>query len=308
MHTPASLMAETGYPLPNTNFGWPFELWDDTNEGRHYTFREFLVLVVSYTSRNLTFDSDSIRAFAGIIRHMNSHKSYIGHLMGIPYVSLASGSQGLVDYVIAGLCWRHLASRWRGSAAMAVPRRRNAFPSWSWAGWAGAVAWTIFFAICGMEIFSLVDGFRCELRDGHVLPFSEYAKLRSSSSDREPPDVIALLFSAWLCPPEMFALSESPAGPFWGIAGYEWELYLSLFGGSPRDFLDALKSGSVQCILIGEGLIHSYFLVLEGEGPLMRRIGTVMARNRWRTGSGVVRRPFADHVKFDFPTTEFRLI
>lgn len=290
-------------------FGSPFGQWDDTEADWDHHFKKFLVFVTSYTSRNLTFDSDSIHAFTRILKQMESCNSYMGHLLGIPYVSpvpftpLQSTS---LDCVIAGLCWSHLGSCWSNSGQQ--PRRGDAFLSWSWASWAGAVSWTDLFTHDDMDIRSLVDSFRCELGNGAILSLSEYSELRLIH-DCEPPDVVALRFAAWLCPPDMLTLIERPAEPHWGIAGYKWELHLSLFGGSPREFLHAVKSGSLQCILIGGGLYNSFFLVLEKQGCSARRVGTGEAHwNQYQTRGRVIDNRFADHVKFDFLKTEFRLI
>ena len=113
----------------------------------------------------------------GILRYIKACRSYMGHLVGNPYVWPVpefSGSEKSVDCVIAGLCWRHLASCWQAqgidgensSSCRVVytkPRRREAFPSWSWPGWAGAVSWADLFTHSEMDLISLVYGFRCEL-------------------------------------------------------------------------------------------------------------------------------------------------
>ena len=259
-------------------FGSPFGRWENVDGHWDYHFRKYLVFVTCYTARDLAFDSDSIRAFMGILRYIKACHSYMGHLVGNPYVWPVpefSGSEKSVDCVIAGLCWRHLASCWQAqgidgenSSSCRVVytklRRREAFPSWSWPRWAGAVSWADLFTHSEMDLMSLVDGFRCELCEGVTnLSLSEYAKLRllpSSSlpgdddSKKEPPDVSALLFSAWVCPPEMLTLTETPKGPGWGMAGYVLEMHLSLFSGSPSRFLQAARFGRIQFVFVARGI------------------------------------------------------
>ncbi|KAI1751519.1 heterokaryon incompatibility protein-domain-containing protein [Xylaria castorea] len=126
-----------------------------------------------YSQRTLTFDDDSLTAFSGIIRMLESNNSTfpVRHIWGIPFFhpdddhlshdisrstyqsfqvapfwrTLSPGNvrsaqqadaEG-VDYLaflMLGLGWRH-------DHRSKPPRRRNNFPSWSWAGWEGSVFW-----------------------------------------------------------------------------------------------------------------------------------------------------------------------
>ncbi|KAI1340516.1 heterokaryon incompatibility protein-domain-containing protein [Xylariaceae sp. FL0016] len=134
----------------------------------------FIHCAEQYSKRSLSFDNDSLNAFSGIIRRLESVKKFpIRHIWGIPffhpdddglpaemlqasYQSLmipafwkTSGVENNVaaktpmasveqaDYLaflLLGLCWRH-------QETSKPPRRRNSLPSWSWAGWEGAIIW-----------------------------------------------------------------------------------------------------------------------------------------------------------------------
>lgn len=92
-------------------------------------FEEYLPPVCrhiqQYTSRRLTYPSDSLKAMLGIFNHLASSQNPGYHYWGIPILiekTASSATQGFV----AGLCWT-------GSAKERV--RRPAFPSWSWCGW-----------------------------------------------------------------------------------------------------------------------------------------------------------------------------
>jgi hypothetical protein len=78
----------------------------------------FATLLASYTSRKMTNESDSINAFLGILAVMKRRLFPSGFVFGLP---LHSHPQSLA--------WMH-DRRW-------VPKRRPAFPSWSWSGWEG---------------------------------------------------------------------------------------------------------------------------------------------------------------------------
>ena len=98
---------------------------------------EFTDMIGQYSSRSLTFERDSLNAFLGIANHLNELKHSILHLWGIPFFPLMqyrSISPALRDLSL-GLLWRHD----RQSAPPYIKTtRRLAFPSWTWAGWAGA--------------------------------------------------------------------------------------------------------------------------------------------------------------------------
>ncbi|KAI3325818.1 heterokaryon incompatibility protein-domain-containing protein [Xylariaceae sp. AK1471] len=127
-----------------------------------------------YSQRTLRFDHDSLTAFSGIIRMLESFTAFpVRHIWGIPFfhpdddslygdvsqstyqtfkvplfwktpalgcsssAQKASSDVEGVDYVaflMLGLGWRH-------NHSSKPPRRRNNLPSWSWTGWEGSVGW-----------------------------------------------------------------------------------------------------------------------------------------------------------------------
>ncbi|KAK9776534.1 putative Heterokaryon incompatibility domain-containing protein [Seiridium cardinale] len=92
------------------------------------------VHIGNYASRQLSYESDSLRAFAGIMSHL-SRETEQSYLWGIPY----DGGYKLKDSrrahrwsstarsLARSLCWFHMAPG---------VRRKHGFPSWAWAGWA----------------------------------------------------------------------------------------------------------------------------------------------------------------------------
>lgn len=104
--------------------------------------RIFEYNISRYSSRNLTYDYDSINAFRGVLR---TTKNFL-HTWGIPYAYPDNGGQyefnancynSLLDLGY-GLSWTHGTER-----RTSIPRRRRDFPSWSWIGWEGTVHWLI---------------------------------------------------------------------------------------------------------------------------------------------------------------------
>ncbi len=92
-------------------------------------------LIRDFTGRSLTFEADSIKAFAGILRKWSAQGPPMPHIWGLPFCEFwyqAAGSSPRVmgiGHLNQSLLWRH-----HGPA-----RRRLGFPSWSWAGWEGRV-------------------------------------------------------------------------------------------------------------------------------------------------------------------------
>lgn len=96
-------------------------------------FHQYISAVEDYTSRDLSYDADSLNAFRGIIERYSKLEQPLNAIWGMPY--LAQGTHRNV-YFSAFLTWTHIHSCWDGAKG---PRRRREFPSWTWAGWAGAV-------------------------------------------------------------------------------------------------------------------------------------------------------------------------
>jgi len=93
---------------------WPFHAltvkrWPD--------FGQYISYVKGYNSRNLTFESDALKAFTAILTAL-SPSFPGGFLFGVP--------EFLFD---VGLLW---------SARRPLKRRKD-FPSWSWVGWSGDI-------------------------------------------------------------------------------------------------------------------------------------------------------------------------
>jgi hypothetical protein len=131
-------------------FGLPFGAFDDRNKPWSYQFKKYLILATNFTSRDLSWDSDALNAFAGIMRHLQTSKYPIKQVLGIPYLLPSISPNGVthLDCIVAALCWRHIECCWSGRGTV---KRRHEFPSWTWAGWAGAISWTDLFTFDKMD-------------------------------------------------------------------------------------------------------------------------------------------------------------
>ncbi|KAJ0119508.1 hypothetical protein J7T55_013710 [Diaporthe amygdali] len=96
-------------------------------------FQQFLSSIQDYSTRDLRFDTDSLNAFQGIIQRYSRLKRPVHAIWGLPY---AAQGEERRSYFCWTLSWSHTQDSWENSRQ---PRRRKEFPSWTWAGWAGAV-------------------------------------------------------------------------------------------------------------------------------------------------------------------------
>lgn len=91
--------------------------------------RILLGQVQEYCRRNISYDSDSLNAFLGVLHQWETRlaktKKPISHLWGLPIRGTTIRGPGSIDFYFL---WSH--------ACLDAVRRPD-FPSWSWAGWAG---------------------------------------------------------------------------------------------------------------------------------------------------------------------------
>lgn len=151
-------------------------------------------LIREYSRRRLTYPSDAINAFAGILRAFQNTEYPVYHLWGspiLPPVAMPLAGDDCGDGVVAlsrstsdgfllGLCWRA-----DGTAAAGVPgvKRRAGFPSWCWTGWEGAVSFRGYSErSSALNIFESQHewgdatdvGVRVETNDGQVMSWERF--------------------------------------------------------------------------------------------------------------------------------------
>lgn len=103
----------------------PQQRSDNTNNSRIARAGDVFYRIEEYTRRRLTYPTDSLRAFLGVLRAFEKLRPPAEHLWGVPFVF---GTDGRVRQLAQGLLWK--------SQSCSL-RRIVGIPSWSWAGWAG---------------------------------------------------------------------------------------------------------------------------------------------------------------------------
>jgi hypothetical protein len=81
-------------------------------------------LIYHYSSRQITYATDAVRAFAGIQSFFDTRWFPVHNFQGLPALRIRQN-------VFVALCWTHETAR--------IAHRRPSFPSWTWAGWESAV-------------------------------------------------------------------------------------------------------------------------------------------------------------------------
>jgi hypothetical protein len=96
-----------------------------------------------YLQRTLTYESDILKAFMGVLRHAWYQDPPIYHFWGLPFFPGPKAEQSLGPRFLDSLLWTPRPSTippWsygKRPPPFTVPHftRRDAFPSWTWAGW-----------------------------------------------------------------------------------------------------------------------------------------------------------------------------
>lgn len=213
----------------------------------HESFLKIRELLEQYTTRKLSYDDDSLNAFQGILRYFEYQEDQVRHLWGVPYIlhdaMLKHYPMHIEAYLLDGLCWRHVHSCWEEDKDLRPRRRPNNIPSWSWAGWAGAIQHDREPHTHPLSPFgNLLSSLRIEYHDH---PFSEgltdIPPLRPKFSYPK-----SLLFDAYVVPSELIELipsleDDSDQNHQWRVAGFPASLNLSDGPSSPSSLLSALR-------------------------------------------------------------------
>ena len=108
------------------------------NQSRAENLKIYLNFMKEYSLRKLSFESDRLKAFGGVMRDLEMSKFSVLQLWGVPFLNPGQSHnvEEARQSLVVGLLWHNTQFFWPGSSA---PSRRSEFPSKSWVGWAGGV-------------------------------------------------------------------------------------------------------------------------------------------------------------------------
>ncbi|KAI0376121.1 heterokaryon incompatibility protein-domain-containing protein [Hypomontagnella monticulosa] len=128
--------------VPELQYGYRISATDDVAE----QVRKLDSHIRTFTSRTLSYDSDSLNAFMGVAACYTGVNDGLALLLGIPVWAgeFANGQPGLQHtFALSISAWTHAAPRRPIETGALIfqanCRRRSQFPSWTWAGWEGRV-------------------------------------------------------------------------------------------------------------------------------------------------------------------------
>lgn len=195
-------------------------------------------LITEYSQRNLTYQSDTIKAFSAIVQRFDGKLSVPFHnqdsdmereysylmineesswgiliVQGVPFYTgkIDRSSVSSARLNAAGLCWHNgLYDDSEDESA-----RKPDFPSWSWAGWTGPIKWELPQRGSRETIFHVENiGFVENLESKKELTVEEAKK------SQRP----LLCLGSIAFPPEMFLASDSKGRPNDRICLYDYVL------------------------------------------------------------------------------------
>lgn len=233
-------------------------------------FQQYLRAIEDYSPRELSYDADSLNAFQGIIQWYSKLKHPFNAIWGMPYPVHRRRS---LCFCFA-LAWSHTQSCWENARR---PRRRPEFPSWTWAGWAGAVQIQ---SRVG-ELRSIENGME-SIRFGDRSDEEEDLGQLKSTTPESKCRVLRLLGKA--LPPRLFSCEPAEDGKTrWMFAEYKTTLFpsrQSMLGAQfPQEFMDSARW---RCVWISSNaeLGVSYCMALELNHDTGRWIRAGMFRIR----------------------------
>jgi hypothetical protein len=203
---------------------WPLVSPDGVNLTLRASFETYSRLVELYTGRQLSYTSDALSAFSGVL-------SAIEHLSG------DQSRSGIPSKLLtAALLWVPKYQRGRVADQPHALRRNPAFPSWSWVGWTEQVSFFLSHFILGgteqplqsMRRWTMCDESPCSFTQ---LPQQEISPLNDISPLN--PSVDALHFHARVVSSVHFASDRTSS--VGSIGNGAFESYIRLSTGSNRD-------------------------------------------------------------------------
>ncbi|CAN9417017.1 unnamed protein product [Alternaria alternata] len=230
-------------------------------ESLNESFGRYLSNVEDYTSRKLSFDEDSLNAFQGVIRQFSQEKYAINHVWGLAYPSDCKES---LDLFVHSLTWMHRTKA----------RRRNLFPSWTWAGWEGK----IIYESCSGTKTGFVGGLhdlRFRTTTNKLLALEEMDEDRDHAILVITAKVVSLAPDAYHGSSPHSRRAARRSRP-WSIAGHGARLWWSSSDQTDAELAEVFEETSRwQFVFVGRLLLTSFLMVLESceNGRTWRRAG-----------------------------------
>ncbi|KAJ8130616.1 hypothetical protein O1611_g3011 [Lasiodiplodia mahajangana] len=237
----------------------------------------YCACVEDYSRRELTYNTDVLNAFQGIINRFKSQEAKgLKEVLGLSYAMEELDTQS--KYLHLSLCWYHNGPN--------KAERRPQFPSWTWAGWSGEVSFTPYSSLffdTDLQNLAFEDQF------GTRLELCQIGR-------QNPPPKPAILFLCleartiptnwftygWYPEPKVLRIpTEMRTGESWKVSGYDADLYLSERDISNIKLADELKEGRTwRCIYVGWAAGYWLMLLRSTSPGIWSRAGVFVVNGR----------------------------
>jgi Heterokaryon incompatibility protein (HET) len=247
-----------------------------------------LNMIMQYTKRTMSYESDSLNALLGILHSMGAN---IGHVWGLP-MDLARRDLINSSFVRA-LTWFHPVSR-----GGIKPVRRKDFPSWSWVGWKGAVAFHNMGDYQRINPDSVKNvEFNVELKDGSARPITDIIDDQNSLQDAEMNLTNRLWIKTYKFIPnsiKSYRVGNSEHRMWFilnGLRATPAEVRLSVSSKTQTGLLNDICSQKCLPLYVGvDSDMQALFLLVEMRVKFWERIGLMRVRKFESISSGDVSR------------------
>ncbi|KAK0642909.1 heterokaryon incompatibility protein-domain-containing protein [Cercophora newfieldiana] len=213
------------------------------------SFNKYLANIEQYTSRQLSYEEDSLNAFRGIMQRFSETKPPIHQIFGIP-IPLTDNPSEMNDSFVYALGWCHKHSCWDAAKS---PSRRVMFPSWSWAGWGGEVSFLK----------------RHEIqREGRFIPEVTVLSPPLESVCAELSNALDLFSGSVSTEPEELVLEGFTINPQVFTSCTSLELFLSAGASNEADFKSRLRHDqTIRCLSLGRFQRHQLIIMVLEKAP-----------------------------------------
>lgn len=255
--------------------------------------------VKCFTARQLSYESDSLHAFLGILNQYGKGSAPINHCWGLP-VNYPGIAQTPLAFVI-NLCWQHPLSLNENP-----PQRREELPSFSWAGWSG-VALLPNWSPWGVEMLATVNK---ALQPSAMRSFLLEQVTKEIAGRPSPSYYLKMdvnMVKVQLC---YIPTSNPKSHTFWLVdkrKGIRIPAILSKQPFKGDEYFERLRTRPCDCLIIAGkgslleditnstenvylGYLWSCLLLVEQYGDIYERIGVISDRDLFRyygTGASI---------------------
>ena len=248
--------------------------------------------VKRFTARKLSYESDSLHAFLGILNQYRNRSPPIHHFWGLP-VNYPGIVQAPLAFVIS-LCWQHPLS-----LNKEPPRRREGSPSFSWAGWSG-VALLPRWSPWAVEMLTATD----KILQPSAIRSYILEQVTKELAGRPLPSYYLKLYVNMIQIQLQYIPSSDPeSSDFWFVGKsnmerkeYHFPAILSKRPSAGGEYLERLRTRPCDCLLmagpssllndvtensgnVSGDYLWNFLLLVEQHGDIYERIGIISGRD-----------------------------